>query len=189
MTGRMVRCVALLAVVPLIVASSPPQAWAHQLGLVRLNANGTPLVRDVVSDRLLIMEAFSRWGIAYDEGQPQVIGSLFTDDATYVVTEGSAAPLVTMQGRKTIVTGVMKVLRAQNDQRRHAMSNVVIERMDGTSAMALAYGIVTIADGDTLTLGASVIYTADLVKGGDGVWRFSRFVIGMDKYVGTKPQP
>ena len=105
------------------------------------------------------------------------------------MTEGSAAPLVSLRGRHAIVESVMKVLRLQNEQRRHAMSNVVIERMDRSSATALAYGIVTIARDDTLTLGASVIYTVDLKCGEDGVWRFSRFVIGMDKYVGVKPQP
>jgi hypothetical protein len=189
MTRRLAQCIALLAAAPLIGAPSPPQGWAHQSGLVQLNTNGTALAHDAVSDRLSIMEAFARWGIAYDEGRPQVIGSLFTEDARYVVTEGSATPIAELHGREEIVTGVMNVLRMQNDQRRHAMSNVVIERMESNSATALAYGIVTIADDQTLTLGASVIYTADLVKGDDGVWRFSRFVIGMDRYVGRRPQP
>jgi hypothetical protein len=43
---------------------------------------------------------------------------------------------------------------------------------------------VTIAN-DGLSLGATVIYSADLHKGSDGVWRFSRLVIGMDGYAGA----
>lgn len=192
---RTVLAPILLAALPSPGAAAPPQAWAHQSGLVQLKDNGSVQGHDPVQsddparDRLLVMEAFARWGIAYDEGQAQVIASLFTADASYVVTEGSATPLLALSGRDAIVASVMKVLRLQNDQRRHAISNVVIERMDGNSASALAYGIVTIARGDALTLGASVIYSADLERGEDGVWRFSRFVIGMDKYVGVKPQP
>ena len=180
---------ALLAALPATSSAAPEQSWAHKSGLVVLQHNGVRHVGDTAKERLLIMEAFARWGIAYDEGQAAVIASLFTEDARYSVTEGSAVPLVSLRGRDSIVESVMKVLRIQNDQRRHAMSNVVIERMDRTSATALAYGIVTIAHDDKLTLGASVIYTADLERGNDGVWRFSRFVIGMDKYVGVKPQP
>ena len=35
---------------------------------------------------------------------------------------------------------------------------------------------------DGLSLGATVIYSAELRKEEDGVWRFSKFVIGMDDY-------
>ena len=41
---------------------------------------------------------------------------------------------------------------------------------------------------DGLTLGASVLYVADLVREADGCWRFSYFYIGMDDYAGDRPR-
>ena len=61
------------------------------------------------------------------------------------------------------------------------MTNVVIDRLTANEATAIAYGIVTVA-ANGLSLGATVIYSAELRREADGVWRFSRFVIGMDDY-------
>ncbi len=63
------------------------------------------------------------------------------------------------------------------------MTNVVIDRLSANEATTIGYGIVTIA-ADGLKLGATVIYSAELRKDVDGVWRFSKFVIGMDEYAG-----
>ena len=63
------------------------------------------------------------------------------------------------------------------------MTNIVIDRLSANEATTIAYGIVTIA-ADGLSLGATVIYSAELRKEADGVWRFSKFVIGMDEYAG-----
>ncbi|MBS0282034.1 MAG: nuclear transport factor 2 family protein, partial [Proteobacteria bacterium] len=70
----------------------------------------------------------------------------------------------------------------QNDQRRHAISNVVIDKLDATRATAIAYGVVTAAGGGELYLGATVIYRGDMRKMPDGTWRFAKLVIGMDAY-------
>ncbi|KPF92395.1 hypothetical protein IP81_06650 [Novosphingobium sp. AAP83] len=92
-----------------------PQAWAHRAGLVKLQENGTRLVHDAPQDWLAIMEAFARWCIAYDEGQTHVIATLFTDDASYMVTEGSSAAQVSLLGRDAIVAGVTRALLQKGD--------------------------------------------------------------------------
>jgi hypothetical protein len=78
------------------------------------------------------------------------------------------------------------VFAHQADQRRHVITNLAFESLQSDRAVCIAYGIVTIAN-DGLSLGATVIYSADLARAPDGLWRFSRLLIGMDGYAGQKP--
>ncbi len=108
--------------------------------------------------------------------------ALFPADGELDVLEASAKPLQSLKGIDTIIKNVASDRAKQNDQRRHAISNVVIDRLNGTSATAIAYGVVTAAGGGELYLGATVIYRGDMKKMPDGTWRFARLVIGMDAY-------
>jgi hypothetical protein len=98
---------------------------------------------------------------------------------------GSKDPIDSAEGQDEIVRTVGNSLQQQQDQRRHVITNIVIDRLTEKEASAVAYGIVAISK-DGLSLGASVIYSADLRREADGVWRFSKFVIGMDHYAGQK---
>jgi hypothetical protein len=166
-------------------AGEPRQGWAHKDGIMGLKSNYPKVDAESAVNRLLIHEAFARWGIAHDEAQLEVIRSLFTKDAELVVLLGSKEPIDSAEGSDAIVDTVATSLRQQQNQRRHAITNVVIDRLTEDEASAIAYGIVTIAN-DGLSLGASVIYYGDLCREADGVWRFSKFVIGMDHYAGQR---
>jgi SnoaL-like domain len=163
-------------------ATSPPQHWASKVGLVDLQINGVAVESSSVLDRLLIQEAFYRWGIAWDEARLEVVRSLFTNDGELIITRGSDKPISRHAGPDVIAQYVADASKVQADQRRHAMTNVVIDRLSTNEATCIAYGIVTIA-ANGLSVGATVIYSAQLRKGSDGVWRFLKFVIGMDDYV------
>ncbi len=159
----------------------PPQHWASKVGWVDLQRNGVALESTNVLDRLLIQEAFYRWGIAWDEARLDVVRSLFTQEGELIITRGSDKPTSRHVGPDVIANYVDAASRVQADQRRHAMTNVVIDRLSANEATTIAYGIVTIA-ANGLSLGATVIYAAELRKEADGVWRFSKFVICMDDY-------
>jgi hypothetical protein len=169
-------------------AGEPRRGWAHIDGVVKLQKNGVKIEAENTLDRLLIQEAFSRWGIAYDEGQLDVVRSLFTKDAQFQAVLGSKEPIDAATGVDQIVRSVQNAVTQQKDQRRHAISNVVIDKLTDNEATAIAYGIVIIAN-DGLTLGATVIYHGELKKEADGVWRFSKFIIGMDYYAGKQIVP
>ncbi len=164
-------------------AAFPEPQWASKCGLIRILPNGAPVTTSNVLDRLLIQEAFYRWGIAWDEARLGVIHSLFTDDGELVITLGSTKPISRHRGPDAIAKYVDGASKVQSDQRRHAMTNVVIDRLTESEATAVAYGIVTIAS-NGLKLGATVIYSAELRKDANNIWRFLKFVIGMDEYVG-----
>jgi hypothetical protein len=165
--------------------TTPEQAWAHKSGKVNLkvqDANSVPLS---ATDRLLIHETFARFGIAYDEVRLDVLRSLFTDEIAFEVSDGPKT-LVQQRGRDDVLAILKSALSQQADQRRHSIGNVVIDVRTESTVSALAYGIVTVA-ADGLSLGATVFYSADLRREKDGLWRFSRLLIGMDTYAGKKP--
>lgn len=163
--------------------SFPPQNWASKSGLVHLQPDGKAVTTSNVLDRMLIQEAYSRWGICWDEARLDVVRSLFTKDGELVITLGSDKQLTHLVGPEAIVKYVEGASKVQSDQRRHAMTNIVIDRLTADEATTIAYSIVTIA-ADGLSLGATVIYSGELRKESDGAWRFSRLVIGMDEYAG-----
>lgn len=181
LTITLLTCWALMSA----AQAEPRQSWAHKDGVVKLQKNGVKIENDSALDRLLIQEAFARWGIAHDEGQLEVVRSLFTKDGEVQVMLGSKELLDSANGADNVVKMVANSLGQQQDQRRHAMTNIVIDKLTKNEASAIAYGIVTLAN-DGLTLGASVIYHGELKKEADGVWRFSKFVIGMDYYAGKR---
>jgi SnoaL-like domain len=170
---------------------APAQAWAQREGLVDLQplaaASWTP---DAVQARLQIAETFSRFAMAHDEARVDLVLSCFTEDGILQVSQGHALPFTTQHGRGAIGAELTNIIGQQDDQRRHLISNVVVDRLEATTAHALAYGLVSAASGAYgLRLGASVIYVADLAREADGCWRFTRFHIGMDTYAGAKPTP
>jgi hypothetical protein len=170
-------------------ASGPAQAWAHREGLVHMrpleSAAWTP---ETVQARLQIAEAFNRFAIGHDEFRIDVVVSCFAEDATFQVAEGHAEPFTTHRGRSAIGDALTSTIGQQGDQRRHLIANVVVERLDSTTASVLAYGLVSaVGAGLELRLGASVLYVADMAHEADGCWRFTRLFIGMDKYAGDKP--
>ena len=177
----------LLAQPPAQAPTQPRQGWAHQDRFVDLQPSrrGNP---DEAIDRLMIGEAFSRWGIGFDEGRADVIASIFTDDGIMESMEGSGTPTLTVRGAQEIGAAMVRFQQRQADQRRHSMTNVVVESLTSDRAVALAYGIVTMAKNGKLELAASVIYRGELRKEADGIWRFSRFSVGMDIYVRDQPR-
>jgi hypothetical protein len=161
--------------------AKPEQAWAHKYGRVRLGNHAAVRPHEVAS-RLELQDLFSRWGIAHDEGRMDVIAGLFTADAVFEVTEG-AQTRARFEGRDRIVQEIERVFKYQADQRRHFMTNVLVDNLDEEKAACIAYGVVVV---DGLTLGATVIYSADCRRD-SGIWQFSRFTVGLDNYAGTRP--
>jgi hypothetical protein len=168
----------------------PPQAWAHREGRVSMRTlRPADWSVDALSARAQIAEAFYRFGIGHDECRADVAGSCFTDDVEYQVARGSATPFTTFHGREVVEERLTAIFAEMGDQRRHIISNVLIEELDleAGTAEALAFGAVTVA-ADGLTLGSSVFYTGTLRREDDGCWRFSAFFIGMDDFAGRRPQ-
>jgi hypothetical protein len=168
-------------------ASYPPKFWASRGGKINVKPLGaSPQSQDQVLDRMMIWEAFSRFGIGHDEDRVDVVLSCMTEDVTFEYSTGTAVPDLTLLGKDAVRKRLEPNVSRLYGQRRHCITNVVIDDFTGTTATAIAYGIVSRA-ADGLVLQASVLYTGDLRKEADGFWRFSRFFIGCDDYAGEGP--
>jgi hypothetical protein len=120
----------------------PEQAWAHKYGRVNLGPH-TKIDLQSVADRLEIQDLFARWGVAHDEGRTDVIGSLFTADGQLEVVEGPATRAKS-QGRANIEQEIGRVFKFQADQRRHCVTNVLIDNLADGKADCIAYCVCTV---------------------------------------------
>lgn len=165
------------------------RGWAHTYGIAELGKPIPTARAGDPTDRLMIQETFARWGIAWDDERLDVIEDLFVEDGKFRVVMGNAKPLGECIGRASIMQSCVRHALTQqtNGQRRHLVTNVVIDHIDGRTARALAYSLV-ILHGGTPAIDGTVIYTADLRRGQDGVWRFASLTIGLDAYGGDPPK-
>jgi hypothetical protein len=172
------------------VTTFPPQAWAHRQGKIAMKPLGpADWSAAALAARAQVAEAFYRFGIGHDECRADVAASCFTEDVVYEVARGAATPFTTFTGRSVVEERLTAIFAEMGDQRRHIISNVLVEGLDleAGTAEALAFGAVTVA-ADGLSLGASVVYSATLRRDADHCWRFSYFFIGMDDFAGQRPK-
>jgi hypothetical protein len=160
----------------------PELFWASRQGLIdvhRLGDVAFPL--DQVRDRMLIAEAFNRFATGHDENRVDVVVSCMTEDVSFEFSKGAAAPFDVVHGRAALEARLTTGIPLMYGQRRHCMTNILIESLTDSTATAYAYGAVTRA-AQGLVLQATVMYVGELRKEPDGFWRFSRFFIGLDEY-------
>jgi hypothetical protein len=162
--------------------------WAHRASLVNLKPNAAAYGSAVpADDRAAINEVFARYAIAYDERRFDVLASCFHEDASYDVWLGPRR-VSKFEGRQAIVDGIESVIVEQGtEQRRHHIGNVVLDSLGPAAALATAYASVVIVGAAGVAVQASAIYNAELACR-DGVWRFTKVVVGLDGYMGKPPE-
>lgn len=158
----------------------PPRNWASKGGLIDVKPLGCFEVHaDQVLDRLLIHEAFDRWSIGLDENRADVVLSVLTEDVLLEYGIGSAVPDFVIRGKAEAEIRLGANIPTLTGQRRHCITNVLIEEWSPTQVTAIAYGIVPKA-ADGYVIHTSVLYRGELRKEADGFWRFCRLFVGCD---------
>ena len=157
----------------------PAPAWAKETGHVVLRplTNGAATENGV--DRALITERIYRYGWAYDERSPELLGDCFTDDGTW---EGSIMGQVTVgpfAGREAIVDFLASFWEVQSDQRRHIFTNVIIDELTDIHAVGQAYLMLTASSNSTMTPVTTGPYRFEFAKEDDS-WRMKRLIGGFD---------
>ena len=131
-------------------------------------------------DRDAIEQLFADYGWPMDTREWPVLATVFTDDASFVITiQGAEA--VSITGRDAIVEFCSSTVDAQTDQRRHVITNLRI--VDGTETTADAFAILTlvvVTDGE-LEVKSSGLYKTKVVRGADGRWRFAHMLLELDR--------
>ena len=154
----------------------PRPAWAHKDGLVKVLANPAPGldVRGMLADRMY------RYCWGFDERQEQVLEECFTEDAVWVGDVMGETRVGPFEGRKAVLAYLTGFWPHQRDQRRHVVTNFVVETIDGDTARGLAYLLLVGSTRATTGLEASGLYCVDYRRSADGNWRITKLSAGFD---------
>ena len=130
-----------------------------------------------------ITELISRYGNFLDAGDFDGLESLFVADAVFrIVPDGGVPDLVGSHGIREAVERRWALVH-QGVQRRHVMSNIVVESLDGDRARArtvLVVYEVAKAPGSQIHLHGLGVYEDQLVRL-NGAWRFKERLLILDR--------
>lgn len=122
-------------------------------------------------DRWLIIEALNSYAWGYDSNDMDMFGNSFTKDAVYTIELANGTVLDPVVGRNTIVDTYGAARKADTDQKRHRISNVVFLKLEESYAKVMSSVLVTSAENSQLKFVTSGKYIDELVKESDGAWR------------------
>jgi ketosteroid isomerase-like protein len=159
---------------------NPQPSWATQNGLVTLKGpdRTTPAPRAL--DKILCAETLYRFGFCYDEQDRDGLADCFTEDVVLTATTAGTRSFGTYEGRDAAVGWLTAYWGRTLDQRRHIVTNAMVDDLTATTATVTAMLLVTAAqDGAFRTVTAGV-YRARTRKEDDGAWRIAGFALGFD---------
>lgn len=153
-------------------------AWAHTGGYLSLRGP-QPVTDDIhtLADREYAKDTALRYSYAYDERRIEVLRELFTPEARFSISIAGSGDL-TVVGREAIISWLGDIMHSQADQRRHLVSNVIVEEITPASAVVVTYLAVYSVD-DTATLATTGFYRFELVRQ-SGIWRIDHILDGLD---------
>jgi 3-phenylpropionate/cinnamic acid dioxygenase small subunit len=133
-----------------------------------------------VADRLAINQAFASYAWAMDAKDWDLLGQVFTEDASFTVAVAGGPTVGPFEGRAAIVDFISSTTAAQQDQRRHVITNVRMEREGPGEATATAILTLIVTAAGELTVHSTGPYRVDVVDEGDA-WRFRRMHLALDR--------
>jgi hypothetical protein len=158
--------------------TGPEPGWAAKAGRVGVK----PLVTAgsaEAADRVMIAERIHRYGWGYDERDRALLADCFTGDGVWEGSIMGGDAVGPFEGRDAVITFLTDFWAQQTDQRRHIFTNVVVDDLDGSTAVAHAYLLLTATSNGTMTPVTNGPYRFQLRKD-DDVWRIMRLVAGFD---------
>jgi 3-phenylpropionate/cinnamic acid dioxygenase small subunit len=133
-----------------------------------------------VADHLAVNQAFASYAWALDTADWDLLGRVFTEAASFTVAVTGGPTVGPVEGRRAIVDFVSATMTAQEDQRRHVITNVRIEHEGPNEATATAILTLLVTAAGELTLQSTGPYRVDVVDDG-GTWRFRRMHLTLDR--------
>ena len=129
-------------------------------------------IRDEIENTL------SLWALGYDERDVPMMESAFAKDATMILDIGPErlGPFV---GRDEVIKHMTDHHEIQTDQRRHVVSNIVVDVKSEDEAAVVSYLTLLVTDENVLRLQAAGVYRDRFVKQADG-WRIAERHLSLD---------
>ncbi|BCW58554.1 nuclear transport factor 2 family protein [Arthrobacter sp. StoSoilB20] len=154
-------------------------AWAHAKGFLSLGApRAVPTTFQEIADRDLARESALRYSYAYDERRLDVLHDLLTTDAKFSISI-SGGEVHAESGRETVVEWLSGIMNGQDDQRRHLVTNIIVEDITDSTAVIVTY-LAVYSVRETAQLATTGFYRFELAKEGP-LWLISHIFDGLDR--------
>lgn len=127
-----------------------------------------------------ITELLSRYTWAHDSRDFDALQACFTETASYTMTIAGGPTSAPTVGGEAIAALVRSFKEKQTDQRRHLITNVVVDELSEDKATVRSYVTVFATEGDTSRLVTTGICSDEVIKTG-GNWKFARKDMHLDK--------
>jgi 3-phenylpropionate/cinnamic acid dioxygenase small subunit len=130
-----------------------------------------------------IEQVLARWALGYDEGDAAMMEACFTEDAEMRMEigkrDGTQDVMGPYVGRAEVMGLFTDHQHQQSDQRRHVISNVVIEDDRRVEASVVSYLSLFVTDEKGTRLQATGVYRDELVEQA-GEWRIRKRFLHLD---------
>lgn len=132
-----------------------------------------------MADRAAIVDTFNKYAWGYDAAKVDLLEDSFTEDAVMRLQIVGQDLLGPFEGRDAIVKMMTDSMAAQDDQRRHVISNWYFSNETADTAEVVSYlTLITIANGQLTVLSTGVY--EDLVVNDGGQWRIKERMLTLD---------
>lgn len=164
-------------------ALRPVPAWASGTGLIELNPHPDQVEPGL---RAQLQERAHRYCWGFDERRIDVLTGCFTEDAVWrgdVMGETAVGPFT---GRPEILRYLTTFWPHQKDQRRHILSNFIVETAQERAASALCYLQLMGSRDAASRLEITGLYSFRYRLDGD-TWRICALTAGFDAPFWKRP--
>jgi len=132
-----------------------------------------------MADRGAIENVLGSWALGYDQRNPDRMARCFTEDATMTLDIGGAETMGPYVGHAEVMKHFTDHHDIQTDQRRHVISNVVIDAETDTQATVFSNLTLIVVEHGTAEVRATGIYRDQFVFTGD-CWKIRERLLTLD---------
>ncbi len=136
-------------------------------------------MHDDTQARLAILETLHRYAWSYDTRDLDLMRACFTADGVFHAMLAGQEGWGPFEGRDEVVGWLSDVMRTQNDQRRHCISNVVFRELGPARAVVDSYLLLTAVENGALRVVCTGTYRDELAREGE-TWRIRRKSLTLD---------
>jgi len=133
-----------------------------------------------MADREAINDILADYAWANDAKDEGILKRIFAEDSRFSLEiAGVEEPIGPFEGRDAIVDFIYPTVKAQTDQRRHAIVNTRFLEDNADSAKVRAYLLLNVIDGGVLDVKSAGVYDVDFVRDGDA-WVIKSMHLALD---------
>lgn len=133
-----------------------------------------------MADKFAIHELLARAAYGYDEADLDLLGDCFDRDATMSIVIAQGDTVGPFRGNQAIMQLMRDSLGAQDDQRRHVISNIFFREEKEDEATVVSNLTLTAVKGGQLKVISTGIYRDEVALCHDGQWRIRERFLALD---------